>query len=747
MLFADVILPLPLPVTFTYAVPENLESQIGIGYRVIVPFRGKKHYTALVLKLHNVAPKHIKIKEIHSLIDTLPVVIEQQLILWEWISFYYLSPIGDVYKAAVPSQMRNLNSSLTSLYSPRKETFLRLVPQIKTGIVFESIGKAKKQLQLFNEIKEILLNNEIEFISKKELNGIVEISPAVLNGLIKKGIIEQFSKETSSLPNIKGTSRKPYHLNDYQNEALKQIKDIFLSKDKCLLHGIASSGKTEIYITLINEYISNGKQVLYLLPEIALTMQLTKRIQAVFGERAGIYHSQINDRERAELWLKMLSDNPYEIIIGVRSSIFIPFQNLGLVIIDEEHEISYKQQDPAPRFHARDTAIVLAQQYGAKVLLGSATPSFESYFNARTGKYGLVTLKNRFMDLGMPSIVLENTRELRRTKKMKSSFSPNLLNHMHEVLSKNEQTILFRNRRGYSLIFECEQCAWTPKCADCDVTLTFHKNRNILICHYCNKTYQVPHVCPSCGGKNLKHLGEGTEQLEQEISEKFPDVNVLRLDTDTAQGKNSIDNILSEFSEKKAHILIGTQMISKGLDFDDVSVVGIISADSLLNFPDFRSHEKGFQLIVQAAGRAGRKKEDAKVFIQTADPSQPVYKYIVEGDYEGFYLSEITERELFKYPPFNRLISICFKHKDESTVAGASQYFSDILRKSLNEQVLGPNKPTISKIKSIYIREILLKLDKQSLKDIREILFEIENKLKNIEKYRTVLLQYNVDPL
>ena len=745
-MYADVILPLPLPDLFTYAIPAEMQPKIGIGYRVIVPFGSRKHYTAIVMHIHREAPANRKIKPIHSLIDSHPVVNEQQLKLWEWISFYYLSPLGDVYKAALPASMKPRD--LLQSFTPQTELHFRINPALDMESIPGLLARAKKQQLLMNEIVRFLSENRRESISKKIISGFTGYSSSVLNGLQRKEVLLAFSVEISRIDTDILPTREPYPLNEHQQKALTDINDCFNNKQTCLLHGVTSSGKTEIYIHLIQQFLAKGKQTLYLLPEIALTTQLTQRLQAVFGNRLGIYHSRINDNERTEIWQKMLSEHPYEIIIGVRSSLFLPFQQLGLVIVDEEHEASYKQQDPAPRYHARDTAVMLAHLFGAKTLLGSATPSIESYFNAQTGKYGLVTLTERFNGLMMPAIRLENTRELRRRKKMKSLLSPLLIDLIGSALQNHEQAILFRNRRGFAPLIACSQCAWTPKCTRCDVSLTYHKSMHKLVCHYCNRTYPVPEECPSCHQKSLGHLGQGTEQLEEEVALLFPESVVARMDLDTTRGNESYAQIINDFQQQKIQILVGTQMLSKGLDFDHVSVVGIISADSLLHYPDFRSHERGFQLMTQAAGRTGRKNRQGTVIIQTADPAQPVYSYILDNDYQGFCHAQLSERKLFHYPPFYRLIRIVCKHKDAGKVERAAVYFAELIRESLHERVLGPNKPVVGRIQLHHIREILLKLENGlSAHQIRDILKKAEDRIRHEPDFKQVILYYDVDPL
>lgn len=769
-MFADVILPLPLSDLFTYSVPEEMRQKIGKGHRVIVPFGTRKHYTAIVRRLHNDPPIHFEVKEIHSSIDPHPVVDEQQMRLWEWISFYYLSPLGDVYKAALPPSMKP--EDLQIGFTPRTETYIRLNPEIKDASEEELtrlFSRAKKQQALFLEI-QVFLDKQYNInkkednkeatgskkhsdikkpnnIAKKKVMEFYNYSPYVLNELIKKGVLQSFDIEVESKKESLQTCT-PHRLNNFQQQALRAIREHFGERQTCLLHGVTSSGKTEIYIHLVKEYIEKGMQVLYLVPEIALTTQLTQRLKKVFGDKMAVYHSKINNRERVEIWKKMQSDEAYDLILGARSSLFLPYVRLGLIIVDEEHETSYKQQDPAPRYHARDTAIMLSHFAGAKTLLGSATPSLESYHNAKKGKYGLVNLNMRYGNLMMPEILIEDTYDLRKRKKMKSLLSPILIEKINGALANGEQVILFRNRRGFASWIECKQCGWIPKCDRCDVSLTYHKVRNKLVCHYCNASYTITNDCPTCQNKDLKPLGIGTERLEEEVSLLFPDAVIARMDTDATRNKYALEQVINDFHKNKIQILIGTQMLSKGLDFENVKVVGIVSADSLLNRPDFRSHERGFQLILQAAGRAGRKNKRGYVVIQSNDPEQPIYKFIRENDFENFYRFQLNERKLFNYPPFSRLIRVTFKHKNESIAKDATARFATSLRTPLQERVLGPNSPVVNRVQQYHIREILLKLEYGlPTQPIRDLLQKTEKEMRAVKRFRYVLLYYDVDPV
>lgn len=743
-MFADVILPLPLAGAFTYRVPAEMQPHIGTGYRVVVPFGNRKHYTGIVKTLReSFDAKHL-IKEIHSLIDDCPIVTDSQLQMWEWISFYYMCPLGEVFKAALPSALKPGDSKQG--YVPKTENRVRLHPDFSFDEAQKIIGSAQKQRKLFDAVCNIFSEKEVPDISRKELLQLTGFSSAVLNELIAKNVLKQFRSDVSRIESDVTATRASYPLNAPQQTAFDEINALFATKNTVLLHGVTSGGKTEIYIHLIQQQTREGRQTLYLVPEIALTTQLTQRLQAVFGNRLGVYHSKINDNERAEIWKKMLSDAPYEVVIGVRSSLFLPFRNLGLVIVDEEHETSYKQQEPAPRYHARDTAVMLAHISGAKTLLGSATPSVESYFNARNGKYGLVLLTQRFEAVQLPEILFENTHELQRKKKMKSVLAPVLIAKITETLAQGRQVILFRNRRGFAPVLECKNCGYTPKCRRCDVPLTFHKADNTLKCHYCNATYRVLQHCPVCNEESVQELGTGTEKLEEAVAALFPDAAIARMDTDTTRGKNTYEKIISDFQTGKVQILIGTQMLSKGLDFDNVSLVGIIAADGMLNHPDFRSHERGFQLMTQAAGRAGRKNRQGTVIIQTADPEQPIYRFIAQNDFAAFFEMQLAERKLFHYPPFTRLISIVIKDKNEARAQSAADFLATTLHRRLAHRVLGPNKPVVSKIQLFHIREILLKLEiGLSPQHIRDVLKDAERELRDNPNFKYVVVYFDVD--
>jgi len=757
MKYVDVILPLPLDGFFTYALPSSLEDSVREGERVVVPLGKKKSYTAIVARIHNIAPQGYEVKLITQVLDPSPILLPNQYKLWRWISDYYLCPIGDVYKAALPTGMKSEDG-----YKPKMETYIRLCANMQNErmlhFVLDQLSRASKQQLLLIKYLELSHWDTVEGsvcreapveITCEELMNAAHCTSQTIKGLIDKKILEKYELEVGRLNNGGEPDLNNVHpLNEAQQDAYNSILMSFIKKNVCLLHGVTSSGKTEIYIHLIEQELKKHKQVLYLLPEIALTVQIMQRLQNVFGNKLGIYHSKYSDAERVEIWKKMLSDNPYDIILGVRSSVFLPFKNLGLVIIDEEHETSYKQQDPAPRYHARSAAIVLAQMYGAKTLLGTATPSMESYCNAKTGKYGLVRLMQRYKDIELPEIQVIDIKDLKRRKMMNGPFSPLLLSKICEALAKGEQVILFQNRRGFAPMIECNVCGWVPHCANCDVSLTLHKGMNQLTCHYCGYTYRVPEVCPNCGSKNLKGRGYGTEKIEDLIMEIFPEAHVARMDLDTTRTRNAYERIIADFSAERTNLLIGTQMISKGLDFDKVSVVGILNADNMLNYPDFRAYEHAFMMMAQVSGRAGRKGKRGLVLLQTSSPDLPVIGQVVRNDYSAFFSDLSVERKAFRYPPFYHLVYVFLKHRNESVVDTASIEFSSRLRLIFSDRVLGPDKPPVAKVQSLFIRKIVLKMENNiSMKRMREHLCEAQIQLLEDSRYSSLQVYYDVDPL
>ena len=664
--------------------------------------------------------------------------------------------ILSVIKSLLDKEAIFVKEELRRTYKPKTETRVRLTAAARNEhrlhIFFDELQRrAPKQLDLlmkYLELSGYLSGRDIKEVSKAELLQRTSATPAVFNGLVDRGVFEVYQQEIGRIDKALLKEVIPVNpLNEHQQRAYHSILENFQSKNVCLLHGITASGKTEVYIHLIEETIRQGKQVLYLLPEIALTAQITERLQRVFGSRLGIYHSKFPDAERVEIWQKQLTEQGYDVILGVRSSVFLPFRRLGLVIVDEEHETSYKQQDPAPRYHARNAAIMLASMYGAKTLLGTATPSLESYYHARNGKYGLVELTERHQQIQLPHIELVDIKELARKKRMTAQFSPLLLQKIREALEQKEQVILFQNRRGFAPMIECRTCGWVPRCKNCDVSLTYHKGLHQLTCHYCGYTYAVPTACPACGGVELMNRGFGTEKIEDDIKQIFPEAKVARMDLDTTRTRTAYERIINDFEEGKTDILIGTQMISKGLDFDRVSVVGILNADSMMNYPDFRSYERAFQLMAQVAGRAGRKNKQGLVVLQTKSPENPLIHQIMANDYARLYQEQMEERSLFKYPPFYRLIYVYLKHRKEDILNQAADLMAAHLRQGMGERILGPDKPPVARIQSLFIRKIVIKIEQEaSMSKVRRYLTQVQRTLIEDERFRSLMVYYDVDP-
>ncbi len=760
MLYVDVLLPLPLEGLFTYAVPEEMEAQVRFGVRLVVPLGRSKTYVAIAVKIHGQQPE-FKVKPVLEVMDEEPILTESQFNLWRWIADYYMSPLGEVYNAAMPLGLKQRDG-----FKPKMETYITLTPTYRNEqalhIALDQLARSPKQQKVF--IDYLALSHWDEFpderaerqrseVSRDELMNYSHCTSTVMKNLVERKMLMTYEKEVGRL-NHAGEPHldQVKTLNEAQQEAYNQILFSFLSKNVTLLHGVTSSGKTEIYIHLIKQALERHKQVLYLLPEIALTVQIRERLQKVFGSRLGIYPSKYSDAERVEIWKKQLSSNPYDVILGARSAVFLPFQKLGLIIIDEEHETSFKQQDPAPRYHARSVAIMMAAKMGqgtdCKVLLGTATPSMESYYNAVNGKYGLVTLNSRYQDIQLPEIQIVDIKDLQRRKMMQGPFSPLLLGSIKKALAAGEQVILFQNRRGFAPMIECRQCGWVPHCTNCDVSLTYHKNIQQLTCHYCGFTYQVPSVCPCCGSTELKGRGYGTEKIEDQIMEIFPEARVARMDLDTTRTRSAYERIISDFSAGRTNLLIGTQMVSKGLDFDKVSVVGILNADTMLNYPDFRAYEHAFMMMAQVSGRAGRKGKQGLVLLQTKSPQLPVISQVVHNDYAGFFHDLLEERRQFHYPPFYHLIYIYLKHRQNATVNEAAIEMGNRLRQWFGERVLGPDKPSIAKVKQMNIRKIVLKLENGiDLKRVREYLLIAQRQMLQDTRYNSLQVYYDVDPL
>lgn len=756
MYFVDVILPVPLEGLFTYGLPEQWVGRVSMGVRVLVPLGKSKHYIAMAVKVHQTEPE-MKWKPIEQVIDEQPVVREQQMKLWQWISEYYMSPIGDVFKAAMPSGMKSEEG-----YKPRTETFLDLSPKWRSEqnlhLALDMMRRADKQRRVFetflamtgwDKMEGNVPRETITELSRDELMNATHCTATVLKSLIDKGFLIKYEREVGRLnQSTEPDYTKIQKLNAAQQDAYNDILMGFLQKNVVLLHGVTSSGKTELYIHLIKRAIDRHEQVLYLMPEIALTVQMQQRLQRVFGNRLGIYHSKYSDAERVEIWQKQLSETPYSVVLGARSAVFLPFQRLGLVIVDEEHETSFKQQDPAPRYHARSAAIVLAAMYGAKTLLGTATPSAESYHNVLTGKYAGATLTTRYKDIAMPEIRVVDTKDLQRRKMMHGAFSPQLIGSMRSALDKGEQVILFQNRRGFAPMVECKMCGWVPRCSNCDVSLTFHKNTSQLTCHYCGFTYSVPDRCPNCDSQDLKGRGFGTEKVEDQILELFPDANVARMDLDTTRTRSAYERIIGDFSAGKTNILIGTQMVTKGLDFDRVSVVGILNADSMLNYPDFRAYEHAFMMMSQVSGRAGRKGRRGLVLLQTKNKDLPIVQQVVANDFSSYFKDLEQERRDFRYPPFTHLIYVYVKHKDERVIESAAMEMGARLRQWFGVRVLGPDKPAVAKIKTMNIRKIVLKLELGiDLALVRRYLRQAEHDMMQNKQYVSLQIYFDVDPL
>ena len=748
-MFVDVILPLPLDGVFTYSVPTSEEGRVKVGARVLVPFGRNKTYVGIISHIHNQSPEGYQTKDILQVMDYSPILLDSQLKLWQWISDYYMSPIGEVYKAALPSGLKAEDG-----YKPKTELYIRLTSPFRSEqalhVALNMLQRADKQQKTFIDYLALSgwdsgVGTEL---TRDELLNQGHSLPTI-NALVKRGLLETYECEVGRLNN----NQEPHlenikPLSTTQQDAFNQIQFSFLKKNVTLLHGVTSSGKTEIYIHLIQQALEQKKQVLYLLPEIALTVQMMERLQRVFGNRLGIYHSKYADAERVEIWQKQLSQNPYDVILGARSAVFLPFQRLGLVIIDEEHETSYKQQEPMPRYHARSAAIMLAQMFGAKTLLGTATPCVETYHNAKTGKYALVELFQRYQGIELPEIQIVDIKDLQHRKMMNGPFSPLLLNKVREALERGEQAILFQNRRGYAPVIECKQCGWVPHCQHCDVSLTLHRSLNQLTCHYCGYTYQVPTECPNCGCTQLQTRGYGTEKIEAEVRDIFPEARIARMDLDTTRSRHAYERIISDFSAGRTNLLIGTQMISKGLDFDKVSVVGILNADTMLNYPDFRAYEHAFMMMSQVSGRAGRKGRRGLVILQTKSPDLPLIQQVVHNDYSAFYRSLIAERQQFHYPPYYRLIDVYLKHRSDSVVETASIELAGWLRHWFGTRVLGPDKPSVAKVKSLSIRKLVLKFEQGiNMTEVRKYLALAQQQMLQDKRYSSLQIYYDVDPL
>ena len=817
--FAETLLPLAIPGTYTYRIPEGM--RLSIGMRVLVPFGRKKIFTAIITSLHDREPRGYYVKEILGTLDDKPILRHPQLEFWQWIADYYLCSMGEVYKAAVPSGLKvesettisvnpdfeesepgqlsdrervildftaqrgrvqineiakatgfktvernvshlldmdalHVSERVVDNYRPKTEACVRLTVardnEEKLHEFFDQLKRAPKQESLllaYLDMSRWLQSGETREVSKENLLKRAGVSSAVLHEAVKRGLFEIYKKEINRFDDLGSILEEPPTLSDEQRRAYDEIHHSMREHAITLLHGVTSSGKTSVYMHLITDALRLGKQVLYLVPEIALTTQLTRRLRRVFGDKLLIYHSKFSDNERVDIWKKLLNSSEPCVVIGVRSSVFLPYSNLGLIIVDEEHDSSYKQQDPAPRYNGRNAALVLAQMHGAKTVLGSATPAIEVYYLALQGRYGLVKLLTRYGDIKMPEVKVIDTIAARKRREMHGLFSNELIASCRKALQDNEQVILFQNRRGYSPIVRCKECGWVPKCENCDVSLTYHKHNNSLVCHYCGYTIPLPDLCPACRLPGIEIVGYGTERIEDDIDAVFPGEKISRMDLDTTRSKNSYDRIIDEFSQHRTNILVGTQMVTKGLDFNAVSIVGILNADTMINFPDFRSHERAFDMLEQVSGRAGRAHKQGQVIIQTSQPDHDVIKFVQAHDYEGFYQHELNDRQQFGYPPFTKVINIYLKHRDDATVGELAVRYCGLLHQVFGARVLGPMAPFVARVQNLYIRQITLKMETAaSMAKVKKILRDLyEQMIAADARMKTVKLYYDVDPV
>ncbi len=821
-LFAELLLPVPIPKLYTYRVPHNLNDHVRIGQRAIVQFGDRKILTGLIFNIHEQVPKDYEAKSLLEVLDDFPTVNELQMKFFQWMADYYMCTMGEVMNAALPAGLKLSSESMVQIhpafnleestldFSEKEVMLLQKLQQgtmryteITTFLGVKFIFGILKSLSvkeaviLFEEVKEkfkprtekrIRLDDKIlsakaleslfqnlsakpkqEAVLLKYLQKIPVLQDAAVNknGISRKDLLDGEVSESSIATMIRNEILVEFEtvVPRFGFEDIKESPIILLSEEQervhheiiksfdrhatTLLHGITGSGKTEIYINLIKKALESDTQVLYLLPEIALTTQIVQRLKKIFGAIMGVYHSRFSDNERVEVWNGVMSGK-FKFVIGVRSSIFLPFDNLGLIIVDEEHDASYKQQEPAPRYHARDVAMIIAQLHHAKVLLGSATPSVESYYHGQQNKYGFVKLDKRYGDAHLPQIVLANMSSERKMKTIKGEFSGLLLRNIEETLSKKEQVIIFQNRRGYSPMMSCEDCGWVPKCVNCAVSLTYHQYRHALVCHYCGYKESLPHHCPTCTSTRIKTVGVGTEKLEEELKVHFPEARTQRMDLDTTRSKTGYDSILSQFENGETDILVGTQMVTKGLDFDKVNLVGVFNADRMMHFPDFRSYERAYQLITQVSGRAGRRDKQGRVIIQTSSPDHPVLNFILNNNYDGFFKTQISDRHQHDYPPFTRLIEIVIKHTEKKICREAAQRLSGLLKDQLPKiKILGPAEPMIAKIRNQYLMSILIKLirGKSDLNQIKLIIQECINNLSREKVFRNVRIVVDVDPV
>lgn len=805
MIFVDVILPFPLSDTYTFEVPDTFQS-VEPGYRVVVQFGKKKIYTAIVFKVHNNEPEGYIVKEIIDVVDYRPIINQSQLKLWKWISTYYCCSLGEVMNVALPSFLKlssesifvsncdkltdielndqeflilealqiseklnlkqiesilNTKNVFSVLNGLLNRNFIKVYEELNEKfrpktIKFVSLNKDQIDLSLLKNAKKqkfvveyLIKNTNVDSPEKIPLSKVIAdtvCSYSSLKSLELKGFISVFSEEINRIEEFNIDQSPKLKLSNEQTRAYQEINECLIDKNVVLLHGVTASGKTEIYIKLIQDALSKNKQVLYLLPEIALTAQIINRLRKYFGDSVGVYHSKFNNHERLEIWKDISQGKRFSVVIGTRSSLFLPFQNLGLIIVDEEHENSFKQYNSNPRYNARDCSVVLAKLYGSKVLFGSATPSLESYYNAKNEKYGLVELHSRFNNVSLPEIEIIDLKYLTHRKLLKSNFSDQLISQIKLALEKKEQVIIFQNRRGFAPLSVCQDCGWTAQCQSCDVSLTYHKHSNLLKCHYCGFSHSQISICQSCGSHEISVKGMGTEKIEEDLSNLFPDAIIKRMDLDTTSRKNSHQDIISNFENRNIDILIGTQMVTKGLDFDNVSIVGVINADNMLNFPDFRSHERSFDLLVQVSGRAGRKNKKGKVIIQTYSADHEIIEAVKESNFLKMYHSQLSERKIFHYPPFCKLIQITVSHRDSDLTNQAARDLAIALKKSFGQNVLGPEYPVVSRVKNKYLKNILLKIDSaNSSTKVKIHLLDLVKWLK--QQHKSVKVTIDVDPI
>lgn len=816
-MFADIILPVSAPGTFTYTVPPELETQVRPGFRVVVSFgRGRKMYSGIVRRLHAENPGLRELKPVLSVLDNAPIATEEQLGLWDRISEHYMCTLGEVMLAALPGalvltsetrlvaakekpgawtgnarhdilmdaleQRHELNldeagkllglkdpmpvikrmleegtlliaEEIGEKFTPRMDRFVKLTPEASGEAAlhswFDKLEKAPKLLALLMRYVEAsqCLSDEPREVKRDALLRSTGTTAAHMKKLVEKGLFHVYERAAGALPPTTVAGKRK-ELSTAQRAALDHVRAALEQKPVCLLHGVTASGKTELYMELIAAAMERGEQTLYLLPEIALTTQVLGRLRDRFGERVGVFHSRLSPRERTELWLGMLNDPAgHPLIIGARSALFLPFRKLGFIVVDEEHDASYKQHEPSPRYNARDMAIVLAGLHGAHVVLGSATPSMESFFNAHNGKYGLAELLVRHGDAVLPKVERVDIADAQKRKQMRGYFSEVMLKGIEAAIARKEQAIVFQNRRGYVPVWQCETCGWIPECEHCDTSLTYHKQQHDLRCHYCGRNYPPPVRCAACGSNRLRMLGFGTEKIEEELALLLPDARIARMDQDTTRGKHAFERILSRFGEGAVDILVGTQMVTKGLDFDQVTVIGIVNADHLMRFPDLRAHERAFQLMSQVAGRSGRKRDPGTVYIQARDIHHPVIGLVVAHDTNGMYTRELEHRRAHGYPPFTRLVRLTLKHRMEGRVITTADVLANMLRSRMGDRVLGPEPPPVARVRDKHLRAILVKLDRTSYRAEKEFMRETIDRLFAEDAHRAVQLVVDVDPM